>query len=252
MSYTNHTTNLELPQYVGTDKPTYLGDFNTAMSIIDNGYAANKALAEGAVTTATAASNTATQAASDASSAASTANAAATAAAQADTKADTALNSAASANTKADTAISNAAANALKIGDLSTLNTTDKTDVVGAINSTLPTVLYNNVNGSKGNISLSETSANFAYIDIFYGRKGSSGNPVMSYKRVYNPNGQDVALDIVRTSSSTNFQITSKTGTISGTTITMGEQKAVIINVNNAVVFEAEDNIYVYRVEGYK
>lgn len=134
MSYTNHTTNLELPQYVGTDKPTYLGDFNTAMSTIDTAYASNKALAEGAQTTANTANNTATQAASDASSATSTANAAATAAAQADTKADTALNSAASANTKADTAISNAAANALKIGDLSSLNTTDKTDVVSAIN----------------------------------------------------------------------------------------------------------------------
>lgn len=35
MSYTNHTTNYNLPQYVGTDKPTYLGDFNTAMSAID-------------------------------------------------------------------------------------------------------------------------------------------------------------------------------------------------------------------------
>lgn len=35
MSYTNHTTNYNLPQYVGTDKPTYLGDFNSAMSAID-------------------------------------------------------------------------------------------------------------------------------------------------------------------------------------------------------------------------
>lgn len=35
MAYTNHTTNYELPQYIGTDKPTYLGDFNGAMSTID-------------------------------------------------------------------------------------------------------------------------------------------------------------------------------------------------------------------------
>ena len=35
MSYTNHTTNYNLPQYIGTDKPTYLGDFNSAMSAID-------------------------------------------------------------------------------------------------------------------------------------------------------------------------------------------------------------------------
>lgn len=35
MSYTNHTPNYNLPQYVGTDKPTFLGDFNNAMTTID-------------------------------------------------------------------------------------------------------------------------------------------------------------------------------------------------------------------------
>lgn len=35
MSFTNSTPNYGLPQYVGTDKPTFLGDFNNAMSTID-------------------------------------------------------------------------------------------------------------------------------------------------------------------------------------------------------------------------
>lgn len=35
MSFTNHTPNYNLPQYVGTDKPTFLGDFNNAMTTID-------------------------------------------------------------------------------------------------------------------------------------------------------------------------------------------------------------------------
>ena len=35
MSYTNQTPNYGLPQYVGTDKPTFLGDFNNAMEKID-------------------------------------------------------------------------------------------------------------------------------------------------------------------------------------------------------------------------
>ena len=34
---TNKTTNYELPQFIGTDKPTWLGDFNEAMSDIDAG-----------------------------------------------------------------------------------------------------------------------------------------------------------------------------------------------------------------------
>ena len=39
---TNKTANYELPQFVGTDKPTWLGDFNTAMATIDAGMAKNK------------------------------------------------------------------------------------------------------------------------------------------------------------------------------------------------------------------
>ena len=38
---TNKTANYELPQFVGTDKPTWLGDFNEAMSDIDTGMHAN-------------------------------------------------------------------------------------------------------------------------------------------------------------------------------------------------------------------
>lgn len=35
MASTNHTTNYNLSQYVGSDKPTYLGDYNSDMSKID-------------------------------------------------------------------------------------------------------------------------------------------------------------------------------------------------------------------------
>lgn len=40
MSYTNETTKLHLPQWVGTDRPTYLVDFNTAFLNIDNAFVA--------------------------------------------------------------------------------------------------------------------------------------------------------------------------------------------------------------------
>lgn len=53
MSYTNHTTNYNLPQYVGTDKPTYLGDFNSAMSAIDTQMKLNADSASTAGTNAT-------------------------------------------------------------------------------------------------------------------------------------------------------------------------------------------------------
>lgn len=46
MSSTNKTANLELSQYVGSDKPTYLVDYNGDMSKIDAGYAAVKSEAD--------------------------------------------------------------------------------------------------------------------------------------------------------------------------------------------------------------
>ena len=35
MASTNKTTHYDLPQWIGTDKPTFLGDLNGAFSTID-------------------------------------------------------------------------------------------------------------------------------------------------------------------------------------------------------------------------
>ena len=45
MSSTNHTTNYNLPQFVGTDKPAWLGDINPALSAIDTAMHANSVAA---------------------------------------------------------------------------------------------------------------------------------------------------------------------------------------------------------------
>lgn len=46
MSSTNHTTNYNLPQFVGSDKPAWLGDVNPAMSAIDTAMHANAVKAQ--------------------------------------------------------------------------------------------------------------------------------------------------------------------------------------------------------------
>ena len=46
MASTNKTTNYELSQYIGTDKPTYLTDYNQDMSKIDAGIHAAKSEAD--------------------------------------------------------------------------------------------------------------------------------------------------------------------------------------------------------------
>ena len=53
MGYTNKTSHYELPQYVANDKPSWLGDFNSAMLKIDTVMADNDATAEAANSAAT-------------------------------------------------------------------------------------------------------------------------------------------------------------------------------------------------------
>lgn len=83
MGATNHTTNYNLPQFVGSDKPTWLGDVNGAMSAIDTQMKANATAsatadtkAETALTNAQTAQTTATGAQSTADTASSTATSA--------------------------------------------------------------------------------------------------------------------------------------------------------------------------------
>ena len=57
MSYTNQTQHYGLPQYVGTDVPAYLTDYNGAMATIDQGINAAKTQADAAATAAGQATN---------------------------------------------------------------------------------------------------------------------------------------------------------------------------------------------------
>lgn len=97
MSSTNHTTNYNLPQFVGSDKPAWLGDINPAMSAIDTALHTN--------------ATTAAQGVSDAATAQTAAN-------TADTKATAAQTAAETAQTTANQAISGVSSNTLAINAL--------------------------------------------------------------------------------------------------------------------------------------
>ena len=59
MSATNHTTYYELPIFIGTDTPSWLGDWNTAMTAIDTAINTVKTSAEAANSQASSAKNAA-------------------------------------------------------------------------------------------------------------------------------------------------------------------------------------------------
>lgn len=117
MAATNHTTNYNLPQYIGTDKPTYLGDWNSTMGAIDTQMKTNADNASGALSAAQTAQTNANTALSTAQGADTKADTALTNAGAAQSTADnassvasSALSTANTANGKADTALTNAAA----------------------------------------------------------------------------------------------------------------------------------------------
>lgn len=99
MASTNKTTHYDLSQYIASDKPTYLTDYNGDMSAIDTGMYNAQTKADSAYTLA----------------------------GTADGKADTGITNAGLAQTDASTALT-------RIGTMANLETTEKTSLVGAIN----------------------------------------------------------------------------------------------------------------------
>lgn len=108
MSSTNKTPNYELPQFVANDVPSWLGDFNQAMSKIDTQMKANDSKAQSAETNAENANSSATQALETANKANTTANGANTNATNALSLATTANDNASTAKQNSETALQTA------------------------------------------------------------------------------------------------------------------------------------------------
>lgn len=119
MGATNHTTNYNLPQFVGSDKPTWLGDINGAMSSIDTQMKSNADLGSSANTKAdTALTNAQT---------------AQTTASGAQTTAETAQTTATSALNKS--LANEAEISKLNLTDFKTIQYTDMTTSNGSLTS---------------------------------------------------------------------------------------------------------------------
>lgn len=111
-----------------------------------------------------------------------------------------------------------------------------------------PTNLYNNSSGTTGTVSLSQSTANFTYITIYYHKANNyfSAN-------VYSPNGKKVNLSYVSFWSS-GFQTVSKHLNVSGTSITVDTSESGYGNVysNSTCGVGAENEIWIVRVDGWK
>lgn len=111
-------------------------------------------------------------------------------------------------------------------------------------------VLYENSSGSNGTITLSETSANFKDIDIFY----FDDSKVEGFIRVHNPNGKVTSLQIIENSDMANYymNIKNKMITISGTTIIPKSSRALSITSSGSIFsIDTTDKIKIWKVVGH-
>ena len=161
MASTNKTTNYELSQYVGTDKPTYLSDYNGDMYKIDaqmKTNADNIATAISSASTATSTANsalsTAQSAESTANSASSTASSASTTAGNAQSTANSALSTATSAQSTANQAATdiNTLNTKLNLTNFTSYDTSDKISITNGTFSSSNLQVATNSDGSIGKI----------------------------------------------------------------------------------------------------
>ncbi len=112
-------------------------------------------------------------------------------------------------------------------------------------------VLYNNNEGTNENITLSDSVANYQYIEIFFRDDASL---YKSYK-FYNCDGNQVSLDInVINPSHKNQYIQTSIRKINAKTINVVCSREIKINCSNKTIESTNEGNYIYitRVVGYK
>ena len=109
-----------------------------------------------------------------------------------------------------------------------------------------PISLYDNATGSAGTITLSQTAANFTYLEIFY--KDQKGSGERNSVRVYSPNQKYFSLQILIKSGSNDMRLSASRGYINGTSITRGNGAEFYLNGGR---WEVEE-VNIIKVVGWK
>lgn len=138
--------------------------------------------------------------------------------------------------------------NSVNIGNLTNLNTTEKNNLVGAINEVhdlKPVILYNNTSGTTSNITnLNDDVSNYSYLEIFYKYLGTENSTKISGK---------VASLITHYMNDNQTYLQYKTVTFSGTTMTVNnyQQWSNIWGTSDVSAMN-QNNILVTKILGYK
>ena len=136
------------------------------------------------------------------------------------------------------------------------LDSVNYTDYV----SKKPTTLYSSSSGSTGTITLSQSAANFSYLEIFY-TDNNSRQP--NCAKINSPNGKYISLSCMEPStvnSDVRLYLRTSAWTISGTSMTVGRTSYngkndgvfATIYSGGTVSVEHQQHIKIYKILGYK
>lgn len=107
-------------------------------------------------------------------------------------------------------------------------------------------VLYSSASGTAGTVTLSDSAANYTYLEIFY---RSSGDNACGSVKVYSPNGKLVHLGTIHYVADYDYAKFALV-TVSGETITFSQNYQITLK-NNGATYSAENAIFITRVVGY-
>lgn len=120
------------------------------------------------------------------------------------------------------------------------------TSWIGIGGSSNEVVLYDNETGSNATITLSETSANFKYLEIFC----KSGDNTHTSVKVYKPDGKRATVCSGWFGSAAYFKLSVLT--ISGNTIALTKNASEITGSNRCNTAGNDNAMYITRVVGYR
>lgn len=114
------------------------------------------------------------------------------------------------------------------------------------------TSLFDNSSGTTGTVTLSESAANFSYLEVFIGRYDNNEPTYLNSVRVYSPNGSHPSLQNVWRVSDTMIQIQAQNITISGTSITRTNESYINLLADGTVSGGIQTSLRIFKVIGYR
>lgn len=109
--------------------------------------------------------------------------------------------------------------------------------------------LYENSSGTQSTITLSDSSANYEYIEIYF----KDNTECYEFSKVYNPNGVAIPLNTIKPSSTCDrVWIKPSVISINGNIITFTVESCQLTIRTSTITIDIAPNIWICKIVGYK